>query len=294
MGRAKEAIGRVKYALNFRVTFYVLSRLMMLGGAGALRANVENALWQIETKRSYGGAMRDQTLALANSAAVLSTVFSRRADPVCCSRRCWGVRFPELKTWSASFRAAAICIFCILICVACGTPVMARGGFRHEMAGFGMHDGHRMGAGGAEGLLTPAYVLITVSKITDAGAFQITMRDLMAAETPFAGRLAVDMDKPVSWEGTAPEHVVMIQFDNSDQALAWKNSDAFKTFDAQLHRSSESTIQLVQVLPTPAARGIGLGRRGRGNIRFDQKAFEPNVKEYDQMLNKMRGICKGC
>jgi hypothetical protein len=34
--------------------------------------------------------------------------------------------------------------------------------------------------------------------------------------------------------------------------------------------------------------------RGRGNVRLDQKAFEPNVKEYDQMLNKMHSICKGC
>jgi hypothetical protein len=53
-------------------------------------------------------------------------------------------------------------------------------------------------------------------------------------------------------------------------------------------------MQLVQGLPTPAVGGIGEGRRGRGNVRFDQKAFEPNVKEYDQMLNKMHGICKGC
>jgi uncharacterized protein (DUF1330 family) len=171
---------------------------------------------------------------------------------------------------------------------------MARGGFMHGMAGFGVQGGHRMGAGGSEGLLTPTYVLITVSKITDAEAFKVTMRDLMAADTPFAGRLAVDMDKPVSWEGTATEHVVMIQFDNADQAQAWKSSDAFKTFDAELHRSSESTMQLVQGLPTPAARGIGGGRRGRGSVRFDQKAFEPNVKEHDQLLNKMNGICKGC
>jgi uncharacterized protein (DUF1330 family) len=125
-------------------------------------------------------------------------------------------------------------------------------------------------------------------------AFKVTMRDLMAADTPFAGRLAVDMDKPASWEGTAPEHVVMIQFDKPDQAQAWKSSDAFKSFDAELHRSSESTMQLVQGLPTPAARGIGGGRRGRGNVRFDQKSFEPNVKEYDQLLIKMQGICKGC
>jgi uncharacterized protein (DUF1330 family) len=158
------------------------------------------------------------------------------------------------------------------------------------MVGFGMHGGHRMGAGEGEGLLTPAYVLITVSKVTDAEAFKATMSDLMAAIAPFAGRLAIDVDKPVAWEGTASEHVVMIQFDNPDQAQAWKNSDAFKNFYAQLHRSSETIMQLVQGLPTAAAHGI-VGRRGRG---FNQKAFEPNVKEYDQMLKKMHGICRGC
>jgi uncharacterized protein (DUF1330 family) len=228
--------------------------------------------------------MSDLKLAHANSAVVQSPELRRREDPLCCSKRRWRVRRPELKTWSASCRAAAICTF--LVCVASGTPVMARGGF--------MHGGHGTGAGGSEGLLTPTYVLITVSKVTDAEAFKVTMRDLVTADTPFAGRLAVDMDKPVSWEGTAPEHVVMIQFDNPDQAQAWKCSDAFKSFDAGLHRSSDSTMQLVHGLPMPAARGISGGRRGRGNVRFDQKAFEPNVKEYDQMLNKMNGVCKGC
>lgn len=231
--------------------------------------------------------MSDLKLALAKPAAVQSAEIGRRSDPVYRSKRRLKVRFPELKIWSASFRAAAICAF--LLCVASGTPVTARGG--HGMGGFGMHGG-KMGAGGSEGLLTPTYVLITVSKITDAEAFKVTMQDLMAAETPFAGRLAVDMDKPISWEGTAPEHVVMIQFDNTDQAQVWKNSDAFKSFDAGPHRSSESTMQLVQGQPMPAVRRIGGGRRGRG--RLDPKAFEPNVKEYDQMLNKMSGICKGC
>jgi uncharacterized protein (DUF1330 family) len=241
---------------------------------------------------AFGGAMSDLKLARANSAVVLAAEIRRRSDSACRLKRRWRVRFADLRTWSASFRAAAI--FALLVCVASGTPVMARGGFMHGMGGLGMHSGRRMGAGGGEGLLTPTYVLITVSKFTDAEAFKVAMRDLMAADTPFAGRLAVDMDKPVSWEGTAPEHVVMIQFDNPDQAEAWKRSDAFKSFDAELHRISESTMQLVQGLPTPAARGIGGGRRGRGNVRFDQKAFEPNVKEYDQMLNKMNGICKGC
>jgi uncharacterized protein (DUF1330 family) len=188
---------------------------------------------------------------------------------------------------NASFRAAAIST--LLICVASGTPVMARGG-GHGMGGFGMHGGH-LGASGAEGLVTPTYVLISVSKITDAETFKATMRDL-AGDASLAGRFAVDMDKPVSWEGSAPEHVAMIRFDNPDQAQAWKNSDAFKNFDAQLHRSSESTMQLVQGLPMPAAHGIGGGRRGRG--RLDPKAFEANVKEYDEMLSKMKGVCKGC
>jgi uncharacterized protein (DUF1330 family) len=193
------------------------------------------------------------------------------------------------EAWIASFRASAISI--LLVCAACLTPAMARGGHMHGMGGFGIHVGHRMGGGPGGGLLTPTYVLITVSKITDAEVFKVTMRDLMGAETPFAGRLAADVDKPEAWEGTAPEHVVIIQFDNPDQAQAWKSSDTFQNFDAELHRSSESTMQLVQGLPMPTARGIGDGRRGRG---LDQKAFQPNVKEYDQMLNKMHGICKGC
>jgi uncharacterized protein (DUF1330 family) len=193
----------------------------------------------------------------------------------------------ELKTWSASFRALAICI--VLIGVVCGTA-MARGGHMHGMGGFGIHESHGRDAGGGERLLTPAYVLITVSKITDAEVFKAATRDLLAADASLAGRLAIDTDQPVTWEGAAPAHLVMIRFDNPDQAQAWKMSDAFKQFDAELHRSSESTMQLVQGLPTPVARGTG-GRRGRG---FDQKAFEPNVKEYDQMLNKMHGICKGC
>jgi uncharacterized protein (DUF1330 family) len=218
--------------------------------------------------------MSDRKFASLNSASILSAEIR--------------VRCSTSKAWSAPFRGAIICA--LFVSVAWGSPVIARGG------GFGMHGGPRMGsrAGGREGLLTPAYVLITVSKITDAEAFKATVHDLIATTAPFAGRLAVDMDKPVSWEGTDSEHVVMLEFDNLDQALEWKNSDAFKSFNAEFHRSSESTMQLVQGLPTASTRGIGGGRGGRGNVRFDQKAFEPNVKEYDQMLTKMHGICKGC
>jgi uncharacterized protein (DUF1330 family) len=149
-----------------------------------------------------------------------------------------------------------------------------------------MHGG-RMGGG----LRTPVYVLILVLKITDAAVFKATMSGLTTPSAALAGRLAVDEDKPAAWEGTAPEHIVMIQFDSPDAAQAWKNSDAFKSFDADLHRGSESSVQLLQGLPNPIARVFG-GGRGHG---LDPKAFESNVRDYDQMLNnKLHSICKGC
>jgi uncharacterized protein (DUF1330 family) len=91
-------------------------------------------------------------------------------------------------------------------------------------------------------LATPTFVLITISKITDAEVFKGAMH-AMAADTSIADRVAMDTDKPVYWEGTVPEHVVVIQFDNPDQAQGWKNSDAFKNFDTELRRSSESRMQ---------------------------------------------------
>jgi uncharacterized protein (DUF1330 family) len=231
--------------------------------------------------------MSDRNFGSSDSVAILPGEISHSGTEGY-SESYWSVCFPKLKPGSALVRAAIICA--LLISVAWETPVMARGGFMRGMGRFGMHGR----AGGQDGILTPAYILITVSKITDAEAFKAAVRDLTATTAPFAGRLAADIDKPVSWEGTAPEHVVMLQFDNPDQAQGWKSSDAFKSFDAELHQSSDSTMLLFEGLPTPTTRGIGGGAGLRHNGRFDPKAFEPNVKEYDQMLSKMHGICKGC
>jgi uncharacterized protein (DUF1330 family) len=138
-------------------------------------------------------------------------------------------------------------------------------------------------------LVTPAYVLIAVSKVTDAEGFKKTVEDVATAAATFTGRMAIDADKPTAWEGTAPEHVVMIQFADIDQAQAWKNSDAFKSFDADLRKSSVSTMQMMQGLP------MEVGRGGRGGGRFDAKAFEPNVQDYDRLLDqRLKTICKGC
>jgi uncharacterized protein (DUF1330 family) len=160
-------------------------------------------------------------------------------------------------------RTAALCA---LIGLLWSAPAMARGG------------GHGM---------APAYVLITVSAVSDADAFKKAIQDMTTAVAPFTGRLAVDAEKPPSWEGAAAEHVVMIQFADPEQAQAWKDSEAFKSFDTDLNKSSSSTMQFVQALPVPEGHG------GRG--RFEAKAFEPNVRDFDRLLNqRLKTICRGC
>jgi uncharacterized protein (DUF1330 family) len=180
--------------------------------------------------------------------------------------------------WAAAFGA--------MIGLVCTPPATARGG-GHGMGGFGFHGGGRQGRG--DRMTAPAYVLITVSLVSDADAFKKAIQDMTIVVASVGGRLAVDAEKPPAWEGTAPEHVVMIQFADAEQGQAWKNSDAFKGFDADIHKASASTMQLVQGLPTPGGRG------GRGGGRFDAKAFEPNVQDYDRLLDqRLKTICKGC
>jgi uncharacterized protein (DUF1330 family) len=179
------------------------------------------------------------------------------------------------------FRAAALCA---VIGLLWSPSAMARGG-GHGMGAFGLHGGGRMGRG--EHMMAPAYMLITVSAVSDADAFKKAIQDMTTAVAPFTGRLTVDAEKPPAWEGAASEHIVMIQFADAEQAQAWKNSDAYKSFDADLHKSSSSTIQLVQGLPVLEGHG------GRG--RFEAKAFEPNVQDFDRLLNqRLKTICKGC
>jgi uncharacterized protein (DUF1330 family) len=168
------------------------------------------------------------------------------------------------------------------------SPAVARGGGGHGIGGGGFRGGGRMARG--ERIVAPAYVLITVSSVSDADALKKAIEDMATAVASFGGRLAVDAEKPPAWEGPAPLHIVMVQFIDAEQGQAWKNSDSFKSFDADLHKSSASTMQLVQGIPMPE------GRRGRGGGRgLDAKAFEPNVQDYDRLLHqRLKTICKGC
>ena len=206
-------------------------------------------------------------------------MFSRNPGPVGWSEQ--GSMRTEVKhdrTSSSADRFLRTAALCALIGLLGSAPATARGG-GHGMGHFGLHGGEHM--------MAPAYVLITVSTVSDADAFKKAIQDMTTAVAPFTGRLAVDAEKPPAWEGTAAQHVVMIRFADAEQAQAWKNSDAFKSFDADLHKSSSSTMQFVQGLPMPEGRG------GRG--RFEAKAFEPNVQDFDRLLNqRLKTICKGC
>ncbi|MEE7441911.1 DUF1330 domain-containing protein [Methylobacterium oryzae] len=185
-------------------------------------------------------------------------------------------------------------------------PAWAFGGFMHggtgghgmyggpgmgggpDMGGRGMHDFGGMGGRGMRGS-APALVLVTVDKVTNADAFKTLMAALGPALATFSGRLTVDADNPTSWEGTAARHIAMIQFDDPQRALAWHQSDGFKSFDADLLKVATASIQFTQGLAMQGGPGRGRGRRG-----FDMKAFEPFVKKNDVLLGKLKGICTGC
>jgi hypothetical protein len=79
----------------------------------------------------------------------------------------------------------------------------------------------------------------------------------------------------------------MMQFADIDQAQAWKNSGAFKSFDMDLRKSSVSTMQMVQGPP------MAVGHGGGGGGRFD--GVRTNVQDYDRLLDqRLKTICKGC
>ena len=112
----------------------------------------------------------------------------------------------------------------------------------------------------------PAYVLISVSKINDADDLKKALSDLRPTLPGTGARLTADTDTPEARAGEAPEHVMIVQFDSSDRAQAWKSSDPAKRFEAEAQQISVATIQLAQGLPSSSGPGAarrahhGLGR----------------------------------
>ena len=116
---------------------------------------------------------------------------------------------PERRFRSLLASLGGAAALCTVVWLVCGTPATARGG-GHGTGGFGFHGGGRMGRG--DRVVTPAYVLIASSSVSDAEAYKKALEDVATAAATFTGRVAVDADKPAAWEGSAPDHVVMLQF----------------------------------------------------------------------------------
>jgi len=206
---------------------------------------------------------------------------------------------------TAISRAAAFGLAMALV-ASLSPPALARGGFGHmgHLGGAGHvglgHMGHvgGFGARGGEGghgmIVTPTYVLISATALSDKDAFANALHGLADAVLPFEGRVISDVDTPPPWEGTAAAHVTMLEFDSADAAQRWKSSDAYKSLDEQLKKASTSTIQQLQGVPTASPAAMANARMHGLRRGLDPKAFEPIVKEYDATLNKMHSICKGC
>ena len=99
---------------------------------------------------------------------------------------------------------------------------MARGGGGHGGGGHGAHASHGVSSdhGSRERRLgvAPVYVLVSVSRITDAEGFRAAMGSLSTALGSL-GRLAASADRVASWEGGgASEHLTMIGFNGLEQA----------------------------------------------------------------------------
>lgn len=182
----------------------------------------------------------------------------------------------------------------ISLALSASSAALARGGFGHigHIGGLG-HIGHGGGGDAGHGaLVTPAYVLISASTLSDKDAFANAVHSLPNAVLPFEGRVISDADTPPSWEGSAAAHVAIIEFDSAAAAQRWKSSDAYKSFDEQLRKASTSSIQQLPGVPTVRPPAMANARmHGRG---LDPRAFEPIVKEYDSTLKKMHSICSGC
>ena len=105
------------------------------------------------------------------------------------------------RTRSSADRFLRTVALCALIGLLWSAPATARGG-GHGMGGFGFHGGGRMGR--SEHMMVPAYVLITVSTVSDADAFKKAIQDMTTAVAPFTGRLAVDAEKRLPGRGPLP------------------------------------------------------------------------------------------
>jgi uncharacterized protein (DUF1330 family) len=99
------------------------------------------------------------------------------------------------------------------------------------------------------------YVLAQLS-IHDPERYGRYVRAFADTLAPFAGRLLVADARPQVLEGDWPhEKVVLIEFDDQDEADRWASSDAYVTIAADRRAATTATVLALRALDGRAGSG---------------------------------------
>ncbi len=106
--------------------------------------------------------------------------------------------------------------------------------------------GAALGAAAVQGLhaqAKPKAYFVTELEVLDAAANAAFTPLIRAAQTAAGGRnLRTAGGKIVAFVGTAPKSVGITEFDSLDQAVAWRNSQAWKDLSPQ----RDKAIKIIQ------------------------------------------------
>lgn len=107
------------------------------------------------------------------------------------------------------------------------------------------HDAHAQPAPVANG---PA-IYVSEFEVTDPEGMKPYSANVEASFASFGGRYIVRGGSVVSQEGTPSKRIVMIEFPNMAQALAWYDSPAYAQLKPIRHRHATSRVYTVQGTP---------------------------------------------
>jgi uncharacterized protein (DUF1330 family) len=115
------------------------------------------------------------------------------------------------------------------------------------LAGFALGAG-ALGAVKAQGKKPPAYVIAEV-EVTNPARFQQYVGKVPATLKPYHGKVLI-RGKADAKEGAAPNgNVVVLAFDNLDDAEGWYSSAAYRQIIPLRQRSANTRLFIVEGLP---------------------------------------------
>ena len=100
--------------------------------------------------------------------------------------------------------------------------------------------GVALGAAAVQGLYAqakPKAYQVTELEIIDDAAYKTFVQAVRAAQQTAAGRNLRTTGKIVAFVGAPPKNVGITEFDSLDQAVAYRNGQAFKDLDPQRNKA---------------------------------------------------------